>query len=66
MDNVIQMTDMSLWWTMNMLKQSIVLMKKKNTEGQYDEAIYKEEAILRSFFDEALGRSEAVVEEIAA
>lgn len=63
---VINMKDQSLWWTMNMLKQSIALMKSKNVDGRYDEAITKEENILRSFFNEALGRSEAAIEEIAA
>lgn len=44
-------------WTMNVLKRSIAYMKNKNTEGQYDKAIVKEENILRSFYDTALGRS---------
>ena len=49
-----------------MLKQSIKHMKNKNTEGQYDIAITKEENILRSFFEQALGKPEAEVTEIAA
>lgn len=51
------MTDVAANWTMNMLKQSIAYMKSINTEGQYDIAIAKEENILRSFYDTALGRS---------
>lgn len=48
-----------------MLKGSIRLMKTKN-DGRYDSAIEKEEALLRSFMNEALGRPEAVAEEAAA
>lgn len=54
---IINMTDVAANWTMNMLKQSIAYMKSINTEGQYDIAIAKEENILRSFYDTALGRS---------
>lgn len=53
---IINLTDVASNWTMNMLKQSIAHMKKINTEGQYDIAILKEENILRSFYDTALGR----------
>jgi hypothetical protein len=66
-DNVINMPEQSIFWTMNMLKKSIAHMLKRNTEGQYDEAIYKEQLILRSFFDRALERStEAQPEAVAA
>ena len=51
MTNVIDIPEQSTFWTMNMLKQSIKHMRSKNTEGQYDVAITKEENILRSFFD---------------
>lgn len=47
-----------------MLKGSIALMKKNNSDGRYDVAIEKETSILRSFFDEI--RTEATIEEIAA
>lgn len=63
---LINLRDQSLWWTMAMLKNSIKLMKTKNTDGRYTPAIDKEEALLRSFFDQALGRPEAVTEEVAA
>lgn len=65
MTNVIRVEEQAAWWTMNMLKQSIRHMKNKNTEGQYNIAIEKEENILRSFFNQALGRS-AEITEIAA
>ena len=66
MDNIISMEEQATWWTMNMLKKSISHMKSKNTEGQYDIAIIKEENILRSFFEQVLKKPEAVVTEIAA
>ncbi len=50
-NNVINIPEHSTFWTMNLLKKSIRHMKSKNTEGQYDIAIIKEENILRSFFD---------------
>lgn len=66
MDNIIYVEEQGMWWTMTMLKKSISHMKSKNTEGQYDIAIIKEENILRSFFEQALKRPEAEVTEIAA
>jgi hypothetical protein len=57
--NLIYLNDVAGNWTANMLKRSIAFMKKKNTEGQYDIAIVKEENILRSFMDTALGRPAA-------
>ena len=66
MDNIINIRDVSWWWTANMLKASIAKMKSLNTEGQYNTAIEKEENILRSFFDEALGRLEAETQQVAA
>jgi len=65
MSEVIQVDEAS-FFTMNMLKRSIKHMKKLNTEGKFDSAIMKEEAILRSFFDVILGRSEAEAQEAAA
>jgi hypothetical protein len=56
---LINLTDIASNWTMNMLKKSIAYMKTRNTEGQYDLAIMKEENILRSFIDTALGRPTA-------
>jgi len=64
--NIIDVSDPADWFTMNMLKRSIKFMKNINKEGKYDIAIHKEEAILRSFLDKALGRSEAVAEQVAA
>jgi len=66
MDNIISMEEQAMWWTMTMLKKSISHMKRKNTEGQYDIAIIKEENILRSFFEQALKKPAAEVIEIAA
>lgn len=64
--NIIQMTDQADWFTMNMLKKSIAYMEKINKEGKFSEAIDKEKAILRSFFNKASGRSEAEPTEVAA
>jgi len=66
MTNIINARDVAWWWTANMLKQSIAKMKSLNTEGQYDIAIGKEENILRSFFEEVLGRPEAEAQQAAA
>lgn len=55
--NIINLSDVASNWTMNTLKKSIKHMIKMNTEGQYDIAIEKEEAILRSFYDQALGQA---------
>ncbi len=66
MTNIINIPDVSWWWTCNLLKGSITRMKKLNTEGQYDIAIEKETNILRSFMDEALGRPEAEAQQAAA
>jgi hypothetical protein len=52
MTNVIDIPEQATFWTMNLLKKSIKHMKAKNTEGQYDIAILKEENILRSYFDQ--------------
>lgn len=60
------MPEQATWYTMNMLKRSIKFMKDRNVEGKFDIAIEKEENILRSFFDNALGRSEAAAEKVAA
>jgi len=59
MTNVINIPDQASFWLANMLKRSLKHMKAKNLEGKYDEAIFKEEALLRSFFDNALERSAA-------
>ena len=57
--NVIEVHNQADWYTANMLKQSIALMKKKNIEGKYDVAIDKEESILRSFFESLQEQAEA-------
>lgn len=64
--SVINMPEQATWYTMNMLKKSIKFMKGRNVEGKFDIAIEKEEDILRSFFDNALGRSEAEAQQAAA
>lgn len=64
--NIIDLSDVASNWTMNTLKKSIRHMKNKNTEGQYDIAIEKEENILRSFIEQALGRPEAETQQVAA
>ncbi len=48
---IINIPEQGTFWTMNTLKKSIAHMQKKNTEGQYDIAILKEQNILRSFFE---------------
>jgi len=57
MTDVINLTDVASNWTMNTLKKSIKHMKSKNIEGQYDIAIEKEENILRSYYEQALGQA---------
>ncbi len=66
MNNIIDMTNVANNWTMNILKKSISHMKRKNTEGQYDIAIIKEQNILRSFFEQALKKPEAEAQQVAA
>lgn len=66
MTDVIDMTNVASNWTMNTLKKSIKHMKSRNYEGQYDIAIEKEENILRSFIEQALGRPEAETQQVAA
>lgn len=56
MGNVIYL-DQKTAAVMNLVKGSIKHAKSKNVAGKYDEAIEKDEAILRSFFDDVLGRS---------
>jgi hypothetical protein len=66
MSNVIEVPDQSTFWLMNMLKRTIKHEKKVNLDGRYDDAIRKDEDVLRSFFDTIFGRSEAVAQQAAA
>ena len=57
MDNVIWMQTQSDWFVMNMVKQHIKQLKKLPMDFDNVEAIQRNEAALRSFFDDIKGRS---------
>lgn len=48
---VIELKDSKQWSDANLLKASIKWMKERN-DGRFDKAIYAEEELLRSFFNE--------------
>ena len=58
MSNVIYL-DPANAQTMNMLKGSIAYMRSKNAEGKYNLQIDRETEVLKSFFNEVLGKNEA-------
>lgn len=51
--------DASTWVNMLMLKDNVKALKSRNSEGKYDVAIRKESSILKSYFNEVLGREMA-------
>ncbi len=57
MNNVIDMQDKNDWYVMNMVKEHIKKLKTTNKQGQYNEDIQRNEAALRSFFNDIKERS---------
>lgn len=57
MNNIIYMKSQSDWFVMNMVKQHIAALKKLPQDADTIEAISRNEAALRSFFDDIKGRS---------
>lgn len=65
MVEIINMQQPLMWAKMNICRKNLELYRSKNKEGKYDEAIQITEALLRSFYDKALGRSEVALDEAA-
>lgn len=57
MDNIIWMQSKSDWFVMNILKQHINKLKTLPPTADNIEAVERNEAALRSFFDDIKGRS---------
>lgn len=51
--NVIYMTNQEDWLEAGMAKKELAFHRARNRKGLFDEAIAKEEALLRSFKDKA-------------
>jgi hypothetical protein len=56
-NNIIYMKSRSDWFVMNMVKQHIAALKKLPQDADTIEAISRNEAALRSFFDDIKERS---------
>jgi hypothetical protein len=57
-NNIIYMKSRSDWFVMNMVKQHIANLKKLPQDADTIEAISRNEAALRSFFDDIKERSQ--------
>ena len=57
MNNVIYMQSRTDWFVMNMVKQHIKDLKKLPLTAEVIEAVQRNEAALRSFFEDIKGRS---------
>lgn len=55
--NVIEIKETKQWSDVNLLKASIRWMKQRN-DGRFDNAIYAEEELLRSFFQSIRAKGE--------
>ncbi len=55
--NIIWMKSKSDWFVMNMVKQHIAYLKRLPANEENVEAIARNEAALRSFFEDIKGRS---------
>ncbi len=53
MMNVIYRTDKKQWYDASLSKKELAFYRGRNTGGRFDDAIKKEEDILRSFTDRA-------------
>jgi len=51
--NIIFRTDKQEWRDASLAKKEIKFYRKRNTKGQFNSAIEKEQAIIRSFTDRA-------------
>lgn len=58
-DNIIYMQSRTDWFVMNMVKQHIAQLKKLPMTEEVLAAIQRNEAALRSFFEDIRGRSQA-------
>lgn len=50
---VIYKTNKNDWYEASLAKKELAFFRKRNTNGRFDEAIAKEEALIRSFTDQA-------------
>lgn len=57
MNNIIWMKSKGDWFVMNMVKQHINNLKKLPQDAEVNEAVLRNEAALRSFFDDIRERS---------
>ena len=57
MSNIIWMKSRTDWFVMNMVKQHIKNLKNSPQDADTIEAVARNEAALRSFFDDIKGRS---------
>lgn len=55
--NIIDMQDKNDWYVINMVKEHIRKLKQDNSQGQNNDAIQRNEAALRSFFNDIKERS---------
>lgn len=53
MTNIIFRTDRQEWRDVSLAKKELQFYRKKNTRGKFNDAIEKEEAIIRSFMKRA-------------
>ena len=56
-NNIIDMQDKNDWYVMNMVKEHIQKLKQSNLQGQNNDQIIRNEAALRSFFNDIKERS---------
>lgn len=56
-NNIVWMQSQSDWFVMNIVKQHIKNLKNSPQDAETIEAVARNEAALRSFFDDIKGRS---------
>ncbi len=56
-NNIIDMQDKTDWYVMSLVKEHIRKLKADNKQGQNNEDIQRNEAALRSFFNDIKERS---------
>lgn len=56
-NNIIDMQDKTDWYVMTLVKEHIKKLKASNLQGQNNDAIVRNEAALRSFFNDIHERS---------
>lgn len=62
-NNIIDMQDKNDWYVMSLVKEHIRKLKTTNKQGQNNEDIQRNEAALRSFFNDIKERSQKYVVE---